>query len=67
MPCVFPVQSEPYMTMALAGARRDAGVSIAESISSSSGIVVSQIKWASVDTLRDRCRWRLIAHRLVWC
>ena len=29
-PVYFRVQSEPYMTVALAGARRDAGVSIAE-------------------------------------
>jgi two-component system, NtrC family, sensor kinase len=43
-PVYFRVQSEPYMTMALAGARRDAGVSIAEVNLKFIWDVVSQIK-----------------------
>ena len=43
-PVYFRVQSEPYMTIALAGARRDAGVSIAEVNLKFIWDVVSQIK-----------------------
>jgi signal transduction histidine kinase len=43
-PVYFRLQSEPYMTMALAGARRDAGVSIAEVNLKFIWDVVSQIK-----------------------
>ena len=43
-PVYFRVESEPYMTMALAGARRDAGVSIAEVNLKFIWDVVSQIK-----------------------
>ncbi|HEV8247011.1 MAG TPA: cache domain-containing protein, partial [Polyangiaceae bacterium] len=43
-PVYFRVQSEPYMTMALAGARREAGVSIAEVNLKFIWDVVSQIK-----------------------
>jgi signal transduction histidine kinase/ActR/RegA family two-component response regulator len=43
-PVYFRVQSEPYMAVALAGARRDAGVSIAEVNLKFIWDVVSQIK-----------------------
>lgn len=43
-PVYFRVQSEPYITLALAGARRDAGVSIAEVNLKFIWDVVSQIK-----------------------
>jgi class 3 adenylate cyclase len=43
-PVYFRDESEPYMTLALAGSRRDAGVSVAEINLKFIGDVVSQIK-----------------------
>jgi hypothetical protein len=53
-------ESEPYMTLALAGARRDAGSALPRSISSSSGTWSPRSRSASAD-MRD-AKGRLIAH-----
>ncbi len=62
-PIYFRRESEPYMTLALAGARRDAGVSIAEVNLKFIWDVVSQIK-VGKDGLAYvvDARGRLIAH-----
>jgi signal transduction histidine kinase len=62
-PVYFRRESEPYMTLALAGTRRDAGVSIAEVNLKLIWDVVSQIKVGEKGSayVVDR-RGRLIAH-----
>src|SRR5262245_27336164 len=62
-PVYFHRESEPYMTLAIAGARRDAGVSVAEVNLKLIGDVVSQIKVgeSGYAYLVD-ARGRLIAH-----
>jgi signal transduction histidine kinase len=62
-PVYFRRESEPYMTLAMAGARRDAGVSVAEVNLKFIWDVVSQIKVGSKgQAFVIDSRGRLIAH-----
>jgi signal transduction histidine kinase len=62
-PVYFRRESEPYMTLALAGTRRDAGVSVAEVNLKFIWDVVSQIKVGQHgDALVVGAQGRLIAH-----
>src|SRR6202007_950871 len=62
-PVYFRGESEPYMTLAMAGARRDAGVSVAEVNLKFIWDVVSQIKVGKKgQAFVIDARGRLIAH-----
>ena len=62
-PVYFRRESEPYMTLAMAGARRDAGVSVAEVNLKFIWDVVSQIKVGKKgQAFVIDARGRLIAH-----
>ena len=69
-PVYFRRESEPYMTLAMAGARRDAGVSVAEVNLKFIWDVVSQIKVGKRgQAFVIDARGRLIAHPDIsaWC